>query len=145
MSEQKKVDFWKEVKNSLKGDNKMFPWLRSGYVLVGIAIGVLVTAFVNIAIFKSSGADIEITETITDEEKCREEGGRYNRDQKTCLTSANDSGESCSDNSDCEGWCLADSNSKVGDIATGTCSEGFDATGCFKFIDNGKVNSICIP
>ncbi|MBU0975178.1 MAG: hypothetical protein ABIE03_04075 [Patescibacteria group bacterium] len=145
MSEQNKVDFWKEVKNSFKGGGKTFPWLRSGYILLGFVLGVLVTAFVYIAALQPNDSNKQTSSIVTEEDTCREDGGRYDRSQKTCLLTTNDRGDTCSDNSECDGWCLADSESKVGEKGEGNCSDEFDITGCIKFIDQGKVNSICIP
>jgi len=56
-----------------------------------------------------------------------------------------DRGDSCSSNSECLGWCIADENDQIGEEKNGICSDNYHPAGCFKFIDEGEVNSICMP
>jgi hypothetical protein len=49
------------------------------------------------------------------------------------------------DSSECEGWCLVEDKEELGSNAkNGYCSEEYRPEGCFKFADQGEVNSICL-
>lgn len=140
-----KVSFLDAVKNSFKPckSSKTFPWFQSGLILVGFAAGVFVTSGVDIlSRFTSSE---QSSQEISEDEKCREKGGRYDKESETCIIITSDRGGTCSDSSECQGWCLADENDELGQQEKGYCSDNFRPEGCFKFIDNGKVNSICMP
>lgn len=147
-SNQKEISFWKEVKKNLsfKRDNKEFPWLQSGLILLGFTLGVFVTSGVDIiSRIDLSKEEEVIAEEMDDSEKCREQGGRYDRFAENCLLVTEDRGEPCTDKDDCSGYCLVDDDATLGEEVTGYCSENFIMEGCFKFADRGKVNSICIP
>lgn len=143
-----KTSFLSTVKSSFqKGNNpKQFPWFSSGLILIGFALGVLTASSVDI-ISRSTRTNSESStdNTVTDAEQCREKGGRYDKENSTCILVTDDKGDGCSSNADCEGWCLADSNAELNSEDTGSCSDSFRKTGCFKFIDEGKVSSICMP
>ncbi|MBN2016413.1 hypothetical protein JW766_06320 [Candidatus Dojkabacteria bacterium] len=141
-----KLSFWDTVKKSFRtdGSKKMFPWFQSGLLLVGFAAGVLVTSGVDII----SRLDLEENDTKEEEsenQKCMDKGGRYDEDTQSCIMTTDDRGDACSKNEDCEGWCLIGEDATLGAQMNGYCSDNFKPKGCFKYIDNGKVNSICMP
>jgi hypothetical protein len=146
-SNGKKISFWQTLRScfqTTQPTTKVFPWMQSGLVLLGFAIGVLVTTGVDILSrldFSNDSSTVKISES----DKCMDKGGRYDTKTRTCLLATNDDGNQCSSNDDCEGWCLTDEDATIGEQQSGYCSENFRPTGCFKFIDNGKVNEICIP
>lgn len=134
------------VENTFKGSSssKIFPWLQSGIFLVGLAMGALITASVCIY-FGTSFEGLSKVEEVSEEEKCRDEGGRYEETSQNCILETSDNGGPCKANTDCEGWCLAGENDEIGVVEEGVCSDDYHPRGCFKFIDNGEVNSICMP
>jgi len=99
----------------------------------------LLLVVVNVAFEKNSGWD------VIDSDECVEMGGQYNDEQNYCMLETRDKEWRCNSNSDCEGWCLAEEDAELGSRAYGKCSEAFSAQGCVKFIDEGMVNSICMP
>lgn len=56
-----------------------------------------------------------------------------------CNPKTQDSNKICIDNNQCEGYCLAQSNSKEG-----RCSATKYPNSCFTYLKNGKANEICI-
>lgn len=142
-----KVKFWDEVKNTFKSksDKKEFPWLQSGFVLVGFTLGIVATSIVTMTSINLDTVEQPVQAEASEEEKCVDQGGRYDRNTETCNFIASDRGESCKDNSDCDGWCLVDDNAELGEKAEGSCSNEYTIKGCVKFMDDGKVNSICLP
>jgi hypothetical protein len=82
---------------------------------------------------------------ISPSEECRISGGRYDTKTEVCIYETTDAGNLCEKNKDCEGWCLVDESTQLREESTGFCSDVFKPKGCFKFIDNGKVNKICLP
>lgn len=123
---------------------KQFPWYQSGLILVGFAAGVLVATSVDMVARIVRDEDVS-TDTITAADKCREEGGMYNRGDDKCVYVTEDRGDTCQDNKECDGWCIVSDDAKVGDSGEGKCSEDFHPKGCVKFMDNGIVNAICLP
>ncbi len=146
INKQNNISFWQAVKDTFKSkkDSKssMFPWLQTGLVLVGFTAGVLVTTGVDI--ISRMITNESDTEEISEADKCREQGGRYDNENETCIMVTSDRGSPCSDNSECEGWCLADEDDTLGEEKMGYCSDDFNPNSCFKFIDGGIVNSICM-
>lgn len=116
--------------------------LRTRRVLfwvVVVFVLVLVLVVVNIVFRKKSEWD------VVDAAECEEMGGRYNSDEEYCMLETRDEEWRCNNNSDCEGWCLAEEDAELGSKGYGKCSDSFKVTGCIKFIDEGLVNSICMP
>jgi hypothetical protein len=141
----KKMSFWQTVKAVFQPtkQGKVFPWLQSGLVLVGFAAGVLVTTGVDLISRYASSEST--TDVVSEADKCREKGGRYDESDKNCILVTSDRGTDCTDNSDCEGWCIVDDSAEIGSEEGGSCTESYNVGGCVKFMDNGKVNSICLP
>lgn len=138
------TSFWKEVKDVFSKSSypKIFPWLQSGLVLMGFTLGV----FITVAVYMITDAAGQNEGTIVSEseaDKCRDKGGRYDSESEECILVTEDRGQGCKKNSDCEGWCLVDDDAEIGSEAEGTCSDDFTPEGCFKYMDEGKVNSIC--
>jgi hypothetical protein len=123
---------------------KVFPWLQTGIFLLGFVSGLFTATVIDL-----SARIVPKTKTtqtaLSDEEKCRKDGGRYDTDAKSCIMTTSDTGNGCKSNKDCDGWCMASESDKIGTEKEGICSTEFAVNGCFKFIDNGKVNSICMP
>lgn len=115
------------------GTRRVLFWVVVVFLLV------LVLVVVNIVFRKKSEWD------VVDAAECEEMGGRYNYDEEYCILETRDEDWRCNSNSDCEGWCLAEEDAELGSKGYGKCSESFNVTGCIKFIDEGLVNSICMP
>jgi hypothetical protein len=61
-----------------------------------------------------------------------------------CDLQANDALKICTDSSQCEGSCLISKSIQVGQKqAIGSCSNFLRNYGCYKFIESGRVRSIC--
>ncbi len=143
---KRKISFFKMIKDSFKSNRKerSFPWLQSGFLLVGFTLGVLVTSSVDL-LSRMDFSNTTKQSTSTDEaDECRAKGGSYDTDNEICILNTSDNESECTDNTDCEGWCLANEESELGNEEAGYCSDKFRPDGCFKFIDKGKVNSICL-
>ena len=102
---------------------------------------------------KNQNTQIQITPTPTPqrdqaEEECRARGGEWKQiglDYK-CEINHTDGGKTCSDNSECQGTCLAPEGVKPGeDIgAKGNCSSYSPVVGCFSSLNKGTVSlTIC--
>jgi len=147
LTTSKKTSVWESIKNAFTKsphEVKIFPWYQSGILILGFSLGVLVTA--SVYTFTATPLSSETTlVSSSKEDECVNSGGRYDDKNQICLLVTNDRGNTCTDSSDCQGWCSADENAKIGTGAEGICGESFNKKGCFKFIDKGKVNSICIP
>ncbi len=65
-------------------------------------------------------------------------GGR-----KSCAVKTTDDRKICTDSSQCQGDCLVENSLPIGSKAIGSCSEWVGNFGCFKFIENGRVQQIC--
>jgi hypothetical protein len=142
----KKMSFWEAVKTSFTSPEgkKIFPWFQSGLILIGFALGALVTSGVDV-ISRLDFGDEDETAEVSEADECRDQGGRYDEDNNNCVLVTSDRGNSCTKNDDCSGWCLADSDAEIGSEDEGYCSENFGPEGCFKFMDEGRVNEICMP
>lgn len=141
----KNNSFFKEVKNVFSERDDNFPWFYSGILLVGFTLGVLVTAGVDIISRTNINQNEEVaTSDLSEKDKCIEKGGRYDSKEEKCLMVTNDGSDDCTDKADCEGWCLADADAELRTEGTGTCSDEFQPKGCFKFMDKGSVNEICL-
>jgi len=145
-SKTNNVKFWNEVKSTLKGEGgkKAFPWVASGFVLIGFTLGVFVTTGVEL-ISRMKTEDKEIETDFSSSKDCISKGGRYDEQEKKCYLVTEDRGEECTSNDDCQGYCLADENAELNSESKGTCSENYRLTGCIKYIDDGIVTSICFP
>lgn len=142
---EKTKSFFETVKEAFKSDkNSTFPWFQSGLVLLGFALGVLVTAGVDIVSRYVPRESDQKVEAKSKSQECREKGGSYDSDNEICKLETDDTGEGCSKNSECEGWCLASEDAEVGEDGKGECSDKITPEGCFKYIDDGMVNEICL-
>jgi len=122
-------------------DSKSYSWVNSGILLLGFTLGIFSIAII-LLIGKMDISESQ-SDAISEAQKCRVDGGRYN-DDGSCSLVTEDKGFGCSSNEDCNGWCLAYDEEDIGTHSTGYCSEQYRTQGCFKFIDNGIVNSICM-
>ena len=143
---KKKFSFFQILKDSFKSNkgDKTFPWLQSGILLVGFTLGILVTSSVDMLSRMDFSSTNEQETSIDEADECRTKGGSYDTDNSICILNTSDNGTSCTDNTECEGWCLAGEELELGDEETGYCSDNFRPDGCFKFMDKGMVNSICL-
>lgn len=66
-------------------------------------------------------------------------GGPY-----VCDLPATDARKICTDNLQCEGRCLVAADLPKGDPAIGSCSESIRTYGCFKEIEGGVVQHVCV-
>lgn len=143
---KRKSSFFEMIKNSFKSNKKekSFPWLQSGFLLVGFTLGILVTSSVDLLSRMDLSSSNKQTTSTDEADECRAKGGRYDADSDICTLYTSDNESECTDNTDCEGWCLASEDLELGSEEAGYCSDKFRPDGCFKFIDKGKVNSICL-
>ena len=79
------------------------------------------------------------------ETDCIAQGGVWNKNDFSprywCVLKTTDSGKTCSDSNQCEGFCLADNETAT----SGKCSELIAPTGCFSPMKNGWVQgTVCI-
>lgn len=142
-----------ETKASLKASfesykNSLGP-TYTGLVLIGFILGIVITSVVTLIILNGENTDSQTsTQAISLEakERCEREGGIWELTSRgyVCDYVTDDQGDSCTSNSDCSGWCLADDNAQLDTQSEGECSENKIVEGCFKYMDNRKVNSICL-
>lgn len=147
MNLQEEVNIrWEGFKNTLKDlkTPNTLSWLQSGFFLVGFATGALIASGIDLYSRIAIPQSVD-SEVISEEENCRDQGGRYDNENKTCILVTSDRGNTCKDSADCSGWCLADEGLELGIQGEGKCSENFDVEGCVNFIDKGEINSICLP
>ncbi len=144
-AEKKKNTFWETLKEVLKSnkDKKVFPWLQSGFLLLGFVLGVLVTTAVDLASRRIEFKKENVSE-LSKSEECATKGGRYDYRLEECILVTSDDGKECVKNEDCEGWCLAESSANIGESGMGKCSREFKPKGCIKYLDQGMVNEICL-
>ena len=81
--------------------------------------------------------------------ECEAEGGFVERrgmlQSELCVHPYADAGQLCSDNSECEGRCLAESMGTPGEAVTGQCQPDDHLFGCHAFVSDGQATSaICI-
>jgi hypothetical protein len=141
-----KTSIWQSFKKHFRSQTpiKIFPWLQSGFILLGFSLGVLATSAVDLVSLIDK-KDNQTTINTEEDDKCIQEGGRYDYASKSCILNTSDRGGGCMDSSECEGWCLVDEKQELGsNVKNGYCSEEYRPEDCFKFADQGKVNSICL-
>lgn len=143
---QNKNSFGKLVKEAFQPDqkNKMFSWYRTGLLLVGFTAGIFVATALDL-VLRIDTSNENASGVVSAQERCRDDGGNFDRISGNCLYTTEDRGDGCQANADCDGWCLVTDDQAVGSEGEGECSEDFHPKGCFKFMDNGMVNSICMP
>jgi len=147
---QHKANSGKKDKVTDPSSKRLFSWLVSGWILVGFSFGVLTSAAGVIYAFRTSYAKFSLPETgsnenmLADEDSCRKEGGRFDKKTGECNLKTVDYKTKCTKNDDCQGLCMAEEDSLLGNKESGYCSIEFNMSGCFKFIDEGMVNSICL-
>ncbi len=62
-----------------------------------------------------------------------------------CVVEFSDGGKTCSDSSDCQGRCVADSSAQMMQPAKGTCAKTSYPCGCFSLVVNGVAQpTLCI-
>lgn len=61
-----------------------------------------------------------------------------------CDIKTNDAGKTCSDSDKCQGICMASKNAALRAKDTGTCSAYVAEYGCYKYIEDGIVDTICV-
>ncbi len=91
---------------------------------------------------------VEIYTNNTDtglKDTCENIGGKWIEkseeiDKARCSYPTEDAGNSCTDSSECESYCLAPEDSKVGDKVNGSCAE-YTFLDCAKEVENGQVIS----
>ncbi len=102
--------------------------------------------------------DVEVINKVekTNQTVCESSGGiwGYIGEREGCNHKTSDAGKICSDNSQCQGDCIADpSDTRVKKLDSddtlylnGTCSKSrITAGGCISFVENGKVEpAVCI-
>ena len=62
---------------------------------------------------------------------------------KSCAVKTTDARKICSDSLQCQGTCLVAASLPVGSKAFGSCSEWVANSGCYKYMDGGRVQEIC--
>lgn len=124
----------------------------SGVFLLGFIMGALIASVVTIYFIRVPRDNDANSATISAEDQIRKDecikaGGSWQSTSSgyTCNSKTSDSGKTCNSKSECFGWCLAKDDAKINTKASGTCSDKTIMQGCIKFIDNGLVNSICLP
>ena len=83
------------------------------------------------------------------EEECRVRKGNCSQQGLgggpfVCDVAATDARRICTDSTHCEGLCLVAQNVPEKTRAVGRCSAFLPEYGCFKFIENGAVDAICV-
>lgn len=84
-----------------------------------------------------------LTDTKSQSEKeCLEKGGKWGKlglsPKEECNLPTSDSGEKCTDGSECEGSCIGE---RAG-VTSGKCSKWTIVRGCYPFVSNGKAEGI---
>lgn len=122
----------------------------TGIALIAFTVGILMTVLVMVSYqvnFTPSSTSTN-PETVLYEQECLDNNGVWEQkggDRFVCNYETEDASGNCTDSSDCEGWCLAEQDSQLGEKEIGECSDYKILHGCIKFIDKGMVNSICLP
>ena len=62
---------------------------------------------------------------------------------KSCAVKTTDSRKICTDENQCQGACLVENSLPAGSKAIGSCSEWVGTFGCYKYIQDGRVQQIC--
>jgi len=103
-----------------------------------------------VAFFISCSVASEL-QTPATEQECISMGGKwvvlgltYPGKSASCDFRASDFGKSCADSTQCLGECLAPNEAKPEESTTGTCSEYLKVFGCFKYMKQGVVESLCV-
>jgi hypothetical protein len=82
--------------------------------------------------------------------RCEQNGGKIERRSlgqrfEVCVVPFRDAGSRCTDNSQCEGACIADAVSRTRVASTGRCQADNDPYGCFSELVNGKTDElVCV-
>jgi len=74
---------------------------------------------------------------------CEAQGGTVERiltAMEACVRPTSDGGKPCTDNSQCEGVCIAPSGAKKDSIVTGTCATDIGRMGCLNVVLKGKAS-----
>ncbi|HUX89805.1 MAG TPA: hypothetical protein VMV48_03850 [Gallionellaceae bacterium] len=71
-------------------------------------------------------------------------GLSYPGKPKVCDVKSTDFGKSCTSSIQCEGVCVAPDDAIIGTTLSGACSRYLIEYGCFKQVENSKVESLCV-
>ncbi|MBT0663310.1 hypothetical protein KI809_03260 [Geobacter pelophilus] len=88
---------------------------------------------------------------IKTEAECRKLGGTWwspgmpgNQRPKICDLPTKDKGKSCSDSSECEGYCLSSKIFGILSFTKGKCSGSVYLVGCNKILEAGSAKEVCV-
>jgi hypothetical protein len=62
---------------------------------------------------------------------------------KICDLPTKDKGKTCSDSSECEGYCLSSMKFAIPFITKGKCSGSIHLVGCNNILEAGSVEEVC--
>ena len=117
-------------------------WKVIGAIIIIIIISV--GFYFLLSLFRVDPIRIINTWTVHNKEGCEKNGGHWSigvGDIGRCIYDTNDGGKVCTDSSQCEGMCLADSEN----AKEGRCTEHNLTLGCLNKVENGKVQgTICV-
>ena len=89
----------------------------------------------------------EKREIPDNEESCKKVSGSWTRlgvsSSYTCDLKSNDVNKICTDNTQCEGSCLLRSWNETTHEPIGSCSEYLINYGCYSYLENNNVRSLC--
>jgi len=117
-------------------------WKVIGAIIIIIIISV--GFYWLLSLFRVDPIRIINSWSVHDEESCEKDGGHWSigvGDIGRCIYDTNDGGKVCTDSSQCQGMCLADSEN----AKEGKCTEHNLTLGCLNKVENGKVQgTICL-